>query len=85
MLRSIWKRNGPFRSRLGGALLLAAACGLLSGCATLRRPDYDFSAVEDASGPAPTWSGELRPADRSTRPFAVTNQGMQIERDLGVY
>jgi len=85
MLRSIWKRNGPSCSRLGGALLAVAACLLLSGCAALRRPDYDFSAIERRSGPAPTWSGELRPADRSTRPFAVTNQGMQVEQDFGVY
>jgi hypothetical protein len=85
MLRSIWKRNGPSCSRLGGALLAVVACLFFSGCTALRRPDYDFSAVERPSSPAPTWSGELRPADRSTRPFGVSNQALQIEQDFGVY
>jgi len=85
MLRSIWKRNGPSCSRLGGALLAVGACLLLSGCAALRRPDYDFSAAERPAGPAPVWSGELRPPDRSTRPFGVSNRSLQIEQDFGIY
>jgi len=85
MLRSIRKRNGPSCSRLGGALLAVAASLLVSGCAALRRPDYDFSAVERHAGPAPTWSGDLRPADRSTQPFGVSNRSLQIEQDFGIY
>jgi hypothetical protein len=85
MLRSKRKRNGPSRPGLGGALLAIAASLLLAGCAALRRPDYDFSAVDHQPSRAPAWSEELRPTDRSTRPFAVTNQGMQIEQNLGVY
>jgi len=85
MLRSIRKRNGLCCSRLSGGLLAVAGCLLLSGCAAFRRPDYDFSAVERHSGPAPTWSGELRPPDRSTQPFGVSNRSLQIEQDFGIY
>jgi len=85
MLRSIWKRNGPTGRSLGWALLAIAASVLLSGCAALRRPDYDFSAVDRQPDQAPAWSGELRPRDRSTQPFGVSNRSLQIEQNVGVY
>jgi len=86
MLRSSFKRNGVSCCGLIGVLLANAACLLPAGCAAFRGPDYDFSAVDrQLRRPPAAWSEEVRGPDRSTEPFAVTNQGMQIEQDFGVY
>ncbi len=85
MFRSISSLGRP--ARLGGACLPVAlvACLGLSGCCTLGQPDLDFSRVEDQrEEPECSWAGEFRRPDSGLLPHAVTNRGMQIERNLGV-
>ena len=56
-----------------------AACLGLSGCANL-----DLRGERFQHDPMLEWAGTVRPRDQQTRPFAVTNKGLQIERDFGI-
>ena len=85
MLRWSPTHSGTTRRGLLGALLAIAACLVTAGCAAWSRPDYDYSGVGGTRDNAPTdWTETFRRPNGSTDPFAVTNQGMQIEQRLGV-
>lgn len=63
----------------------AIACLSLSGCRTLDYSDFDLSRVEGfADAPASNWPGQLRPPDNRSQPFALTNEGMEIEGSFGI-
>ncbi len=86
MLRSSPNHRGTVRRRLVSVLLAIAACFLVTtGCTAWSRPNYDYSAVGEVEQSAQNeWDSLFRRSTNSTDPFAVTNQGMEIERRLGV-
>ncbi len=71
-------------ARLGrfGCAVVALTCIGFSGCTPFRPSDLDVSHADDFFTPV----GEFRHArDHRITPHAVTNKGMQIDRNLGAY
>jgi len=69
--------------RLGrwGCLGCALVCLGLAGCETIEYVTPEGEVIQ--AEPPPGYS-EFRPPDRQSKPFAVTNKGMEIEQSLGI-
>ena len=84
MFRSICSSSRTFRPGGWGCVAVFAACLGLSGCRTLSYSDFDFSHVEGFPAAAEV-DGASGLSSQRTRslPHALTNEGMEIERNLG--
>ena len=74
--------------RLGRRLCCVAAVVTslgLSGCCGLGNSGYDFSGADGLrNAPPADWSRELPPVHGRSVPHAITNQGMEIEKNFGI-
>ena len=83
MFRSICSSNRISWAGRWGCLAVCVACLGLSGCRSL--DSYDFSHTEgipeatEAAG-----ASAISPPRVRSLPHALTNEGMEIERDFGI-
>lgn len=85
MLRTSQNHCGTPCRGLFGALPAIAACLVTAGCAAWSRPDYDYTGVGGVRDrPSTNWTENVRQRDRSTNPFAWSNEAKEIERNFGI-